>query len=135
MAEGGCVVPLEILLAMVVLGIAGIAVLTIWLGLSQQRALSEDTAQADWLRHFPDDVVQSVWISSDAHAALCLTDAGPGLLWAVGADTTARRLGAARVTDTRGGLDIVFDDFTAPRVHLRLYDDARLVWKRLMEAA
>ena len=127
--------PLEILLAMVVLGIAGIAILTIWLGFGRRRALSEDTAQADWLRHFPDDVVQSVWISSDAHAAFVLTDQGPGLIWAMGADTTARRLLDARVIDSAGGLEISFPDFTAPRVAVRLDEDARLVWKRLMEGS
>ncbi len=125
--------PLEILLAMVVLGIAGIAILTIWLGFGRRRALSEDTSQADWLRHFPEDVVRSVWISSDAHAALVLTDRGPGLLWAMGADTTARRLSDAQVSETASGLDIRFADFTAPRVGLRLDADARLVWKRMME--
>lgn len=125
--------PLEILLGLVVFGIAGIAVLTIWLGFGARRALSEDSARADWQRHFPEDDVRSVWISSDAHAALVLTDAGPGLLWAMGADTAARRLEAAQVTDTAGGLDVVFADFTAPRVRLQLDADARLVWKRLME--
>ena len=127
--------PLEILLGLVVFGIAGIAVLTLWLGFGARKALSEDTARTDWLRHFPEGRVHSVWISSDAHAALVLTDAGAGLLWSMGAYTAARALTGAQVMDTSTGLAIAFADFTAPRVAVRLDDDARLVWKRLMEAA
>ena len=124
--------PLEILLGLVVAGIAGIALLTMALGLAARRSLSQESARAEWLRHFPDDAVQSVWVAQDGHSALILTEAGPGLLWPMGADTVGRRLIDFDMIDTPTGLDITFHDFTAPRARLRLGEDERLVWKSLM---
>ena len=82
--------PLEILLILVVGGIAGIAGLTWLAGLAKPRQLTEEDARSEWTRHYPDDFVQSTWITHDAKAALVMTEQGAGLLWVMGADTVAR---------------------------------------------
>lgn len=124
--------PLEILLILVVGGIAGIAALTWLAGLAQPRQLNEQDAQSEWARHYPDDTVQSVWVTHDAKAALVITDQGPGLLWVMGADTVGRHLRDFDLIDEPHGLSVIFHDYTAPKTHLHLDEDERLVWKNLI---
>lgn len=124
--------PLEILVLLVVAGIAGIAFLTWLAGLAKPRALDETDSRAEWVRHFPDDVITSVWITHDQRAALVLTEEGPGLLWVMGADTTGRHLLDFDLIDEPHGLTVIFHDYTAPKVHLHLDEDERLVWQNLI---
>jgi hypothetical protein len=56
--------PLPVLIALVIGGIAGIALILHLSGRSRVVALTEVTARAAWLRHFPDDRV-----ARDSHAA------------------------------------------------------------------
>jgi len=127
--------PLSILLPMVVLGIAGIAVLLHLLGLSKP-ATFEDKAAARraWLREFPEDTPTRVTLSHDRHAALVETPRGPGVVWPMGADTTARYLDGAHVTQTDTGLRIALPDYTAPRIALKLDPEEARQWPGLMEA-
>lgn len=125
--------PLTILLALVVGGIAGIALLLHLSGRSRKRVLTPETAADDWLRHFPQDQVYEATISHDGHAALVLTGAGPGLLWAFGANTVARRLKDFDLIDKGARLRVVFHDFTAPAVSLRLDDFERQHWLNRMQ--
>lgn len=124
--------PLEILLALVVGGIAGIAGLTWLAGLAKPRQLNEADAQSEWARHYPDDFVQSVWVTHDAKAALVMAKEGAGLLWVMGADTVGRHLSDFDLIDEPHGLSVIFHDFTAPKVHLHLDEDERLVWQKLI---
>lgn len=124
--------PLEILLILVVGGIAGIAALTWLAGLARPRQLDEADARREWARHFPDDMITSVWISHDQRAALVMAEEGPGLLWVMGADTVARHLMDFDLIDEPHGLSVNFHDYTAPAVHLHLDADERLVWQKLM---
>ncbi|MFY9211067.1 MAG: hypothetical protein WAO69_08065 [Aestuariivita sp.] len=124
--------PLEILLIVVIGGVAGIVFLTWIAGLAKPRQLDEDDARTQWARHFPDDMVRSVWITHDSRAALVMTQDGPGLLWVTGADTTARHLLDFDLIDEAHGLTITFHDYTAPSVHLHLDSDERLVWQKLI---
>ena len=124
--------PLEILLILVVGGIAGIAALTWLAGLAAPRQLSDEDVRAQWARHYPDQPAQSVWITHDQRAALVMTDTGPGLLWVMGADTTARPLVDFDLIDTAEGFTVKFHDYTAPKVHLHLDDDERVVWQNLI---
>ena len=78
---------LELLLALVLGGISGIAVLLHLTGRSRQAVLGVETARTAWLRHFPEDSVLRVLPADGGQAALVLTSGGPGLLWAFGADT------------------------------------------------
>ncbi len=124
--------PLEILLALVILGIAGIALLLHLTGRSARTRLSAPSARAHWLRHFPDDTVLDVTVADSGDAALVRTPAGPGLLWAFGADTVARPLQGFDLLDTRDGVRVIFHDFAAPSVRLTLTPDERASWRQDM---
>ncbi len=124
--------PLEVLLTLVVGGIASIVVALHLLGKSARRVLSRDDAHAAWHRHFPDDTIVDVRLSGDGHAALVQTEQGPGLLWAFGIDTVARHLRDFDLIDTPNGLRIRFHDYSAPGVTLVLGPDERAEWTNRM---
>ncbi|TMV10240.1 hypothetical protein FGK63_04030 [Ruegeria sediminis] len=127
--------PLEVMLALVIGGIAGIALLLHLSGRSNQRVLTPEIAREEWRRHFPDDMIVDVTLAHDGHAALMRTETGPGLLWALGADTVARHLMDFDWLDHPKGLEIFFHDFGAPRVLVRLDETERRHWRHLMEPA
>ncbi|MDU9005819.1 hypothetical protein [Sedimentitalea todarodis] len=124
--------PLQILLTLVIGGIAAIAMLLHMLGKSALLALDTNSAKEAWLRHFPDDTVQDLLVAGDGHAALVLTDRGPGLLWSFGADTVARHLRDFTYLDGDTRQTIRFSDYGAPRVCLRLTATERQRWQTLM---
>ncbi|MBY5986410.1 MULTISPECIES: hypothetical protein [Roseovarius] len=127
--------PLSILLPMVVLGIAGIAVLLHLLGLSQPATFDNEAAAGRaWLREFPEDTPTRITLSHDRHAALVETLQGRGVVWPMGADTTARYLDGAEITQTGTGLRIALPDYTAPRITLTLDPEEARHWPGLMEA-
>lgn len=127
--------PLETLLILVVGGITTIAIILHLTGRSERAALRPDTVRAAWLRHFPQDEVRDILLARDGHAALVETQAGPGLLWALGADTVGRRLQDYTFSDTGDGLTIRFHDFTAPRVTLTLAPDETPIWQQRLARA
>lgn len=127
--------PLEILLVLVVGGIAGITLLLHLTGRSRQVVLTPETAQAQWLRHFPDDTVIDVTVAHNGSAALVRTETGAGLLWSFGADTVARHLLDFDRLDHPEGFEVQFHDFGTPRVILHLDDTERRHWRHLMEPA
>ncbi|MEO1733099.1 MAG: hypothetical protein AAFR45_05650 [Pseudomonadota bacterium] len=126
--------PLHILIILVVGGIAGITVLLHGLGYSRSKQLQDSAMLRDeWLRHFPEDSFDDLdsfefLISSNKDRAILRSDQGYGLLWAMGADTAARRLDTLRWKETRTGLAIRFDDPGAPSVHIRLDPADRPLW-------
>ena len=62
--------PLELLLVLVIGGIAGIAVLLHVLGFSRSLTFEDEAAaRAAWLRAFPDDTVTGVTLSESQSAA------------------------------------------------------------------
>jgi len=122
--------PLSILLPMVVVGIAGIAVLLHLLGLSRRATLADAAkARAAWLREFPTDAPIHVTLCDNRSAALIATETGRGVVWPMGADTTARYLTGARVTKTSSGLRLDLPDYTAPRIHIALDPDEATAWQ------
>ncbi|ETX27654.1 hypothetical protein [Roseivivax isoporae] len=123
--------PFGVLIALVMCGIAGIAVLTHALGLSA-RAPFPDTAaaRAAWLREYPALAPADVVMSRDGRSALIVTAGGPGVVWRFGADSTARLLTGARVRRCARGLDIRLPDFTAPRIVLDLSAEETDAWTR-----
>lgn len=125
--------PLGILLALVVGGIAGITLLLHITGKSRVHVLTPEAASTQWLRHFPDDAVIDVTVTHDGHAALVRTKAGPGLLWSFGADTVARYLLDCTQHAHPDGLAIRFRDFSAPYVILHLDETERRHWHNLMD--
>lgn len=126
--------PLQILLPMVVIGIAGIVVLLHMLGRSELARLEDDdAARRAWLREYPGTPPARVILSHDRHAALIETARGAGVVWPMGMDTTARFLRGATIRRTKDGLCIDLPDFTAPRIRLRLNDDEADLWPTLME--
>jgi hypothetical protein len=127
--------PLGLLLTLVIGGIAGIALALHLLGLSRQHRFDDaaDAARA-WDRECPEDPALRVTLSHDRHAALIETARGHGIVWPMGADTTARDLSGARITRTRAGLRIDLPDFTAPHVHLHLDAAEADRWPQLMTA-
>ncbi|SLN22030.1 hypothetical protein ROJ8625_00854 [Roseivivax jejudonensis] len=124
--------PLEVLIALVVCGIAGIAILTHLFGLSSRSVFEDEAAaRAAWLREFPQLSPGEVTLATDRHAALVTTRKGPGLVWSFGADTTARLLTGARVSRDARGLVIRLPDYSAPRIRLSLDDDEAARWTTL----
>lgn len=127
--------PLELLLILVVTGIAGIAVLLHLLGRSDQARLFVEDAHTHWHRHFPDDHIIDATVSADGRAALIRTDQGAGLLWAFGADTVGRHLTDFDMIETPTGLQIRFHDYATPKVSLHLAGQERAHWINLMRPA
>lgn len=124
--------PLEILLALVVIGIAGIAVLLHLTGRSDQTSLNTATAQAQWLRHFPQDEIVDITLAASGQSALVRTVQGPGLLWVFGADTVARHLNGADLVETDTGLRVLFHDYAVPALSLTLTETERQHWQTLI---
>ncbi|MHA6324510.1 hypothetical protein [Roseivivax sp. CAU 1753] len=127
--------PLEILIALVVAGILGIAALTHLLGLSTPRRFDDATARTAFLREYPEIPIRQVTLAENRHAALLATDAGPALVWAMGADSCARMLSDVRTEETPHGLLLHLPDITAPRIRLTLDPSERAHWQHLTGAA
>ncbi|MCE8537826.1 hypothetical protein KBY27_10175 [Ruegeria pomeroyi] len=127
--------PLEILLILVIGGISAIAIVLHLTGRSERAILRPETLQAAWLRHFPEDHVMGTLLAHDCHAALVETQSGPGLIWALGADTVGRHLRDYEIDEVSGGLTITFHDFTAPRVTLKLDPDETPIWQQRLARA
>jgi len=125
--------PLEILLILVFVGITGIVVLLHFLGLSARARFGDkaDAARA-WAAEFADDPALEVILGRDHHAALITTARAQGIVWPMGADTTARYLTGARIRKTKTGLRIDLPDFTAPHIHLTLAPDEARNWPELL---
>jgi len=121
--------PLEILLPMVVFGIAGIAVLLHLLGLTGKRTFhTQDQARASWMSEFPQLPAKSIKISENHQYALIDTAKGLGLLWPMGADCTARLLTGAEVSMAKRHLIIRLPDYTAPIIRLNLTAKEAAQW-------
>ncbi|MHA7874809.1 hypothetical protein [Roseivivax sp.] len=121
--------PLGILIALVVGGIAGIALLTHVFGFSAARRFADaDEARAAFLREYPETRVDRVTLSADGAAALLETGDGPALAWAMGADTSARLLSEVRVEETPRGLRFRLPDMTAPCIDIALAPEDRAAW-------
>ncbi|MEX0305799.1 MAG: hypothetical protein AB3N12_00300 [Ruegeria sp.] len=127
--------PLEILLILVVGGIAGVTLLLHLTGKSRLHVLTSETAQEQWQRHFPDDIVIDVTVAHDSHTALVRTETGAGLLWSFGADTVARHLREFDWLEHPEGFEFRFHDFSTPRVIIHLDETERQHWQQLMDPA
>ncbi|WP_299744005.1 hypothetical protein [uncultured Tateyamaria sp.] len=122
--------PLHILLILVVGGIAGIALVLHWLGLSKVPPFTPETASAAWLRAHPDDVIEKTMITADGRAARITTERGPGILWQMGADTCARLLtGNETLRINAKSTTLYLDDYAAPKVRLHLTPDEYTDWQ------
>lgn len=125
--------PLPILISLVVFGILGIAGLTWRLGMARaMRFDSDDAARRAFAREFPDCAVQRVMLCKDGSAAFLETARGPAIVWAMGADSTARLLDAPAVTRTKTGLRLELPDYTAPHIALRLSAEEADLWQNRM---
>ncbi|SDN52942.1 hypothetical protein SAMN05216196_101809 [Lutimaribacter pacificus] len=121
--------PLHILGILVVGGIAGVAVLLHLLGLSRVRRFGDEAAaRAAWAAEFPDIPANRAVLCRNRAAALIETPQGPGVVWPMGADSTARFLTGARIARSRDGLTIRLPDYTAPRIRLTLDPDEAEAW-------
>lgn len=126
--------PLNTLLPLVIVGIGGIAVLLHLLGLSRRARFDSDaTARAAWLREFPGDVPTRVTLCQNHSAALIEASQGSGIVWPMGADTTARYLAGASINQTETGLRIDLPDYTAPHIHLTLAAEEVAIWSSLLK--
>lgn len=129
--------PLEILAPMVVIGIAGIALMLHLSGLSRTQPLTADRVTRDWLAQMPALPPLSVAFSDDSRTALIETAQGPGLLWVFGADTAARLFtDPPTLAETPDRLIVTTGDFTAPRVSIALAGAGdRQRWSGILTAA
>lgn len=120
--------------AIVVIGITGVIALIHFLGFSRKFQIdSDETAQTQWLRQWPDDTVKGLFRAQEGHAALIESQNGPGLLWSFGADTTARHIKTADMTQCETGLVFNLHDFTAPHVTITLGPDEAKLWQNEIE--
>ncbi|MEP2531773.1 hypothetical protein [Shimia sp.] len=121
--------PLEILLVLVVGGIAGITVILHRLGLSRRFQFeNEEAARTAWLREIPDRQPTRIILSPDRMTALIMTDQGPGLAWSHGADTVARPVSGCTTCETETGLRVEFNDIGTPRTDITLPGTDRQHW-------
>ncbi|WP_405117036.1 hypothetical protein L0Z64_16475 [Phaeobacter sp. BS23] len=127
--------PLEILIAMVLVGIIVIAILLHLTGRSAPVLMTCETAAKAWARHDPDSRIHDAQPSTLGHAALIDTDNGLGLVWCFGADTIARPLAGCSLMDHPKGFRVRFSDFATPSVLLHLSDKEREGWRRRILAA
>ncbi|MEQ9258404.1 MAG: hypothetical protein RIG84_04835 [Roseovarius sp.] len=126
--------PLHVLIPMVAIGIAGVTLLLHLLGRSERAFLADEAAaRRAWLREYPDAVPTRVILSHDGHAALVETAEGPGIVWPMGADTTARFLRGAHIHRTKRGLRVDLRDFAAPCIRLTLDEDEADLWPTHMK--
>ncbi len=128
--------PLSVLIPVVVIGIAGIAVILHLLGLTAPRRIADEAeALAAWAREFPEAPAIDARISADQRAALIeLCNGETGLVWCIGADTVARPLAGADVIETETGLDFYLQDMAAPHVSVALSPQDRPRWKEFIPA-
>lgn len=114
--------PLSILLPLVVFGITGIVLLVHLTGNSRRLTFkTPDQAITHWHRQFPDVPAQAAHLSDDGHVALIETIGMAGLVWSMGADSTARRLTPdCNMTPSPLGLRVRFHDFTAPALKINI---------------
>ncbi len=126
---------LQVLLALVVGGIAGIAALLHILGLTDPRQFARKRdAELAWLREVPEHPPTGVQLSSDRLAALITTDNVAGLVWCFGDDTVARVLQDPAPQTTDKGLRFGFSDFGSTTVNVNLTKTDRDVWLNTMRA-
>lgn len=127
--------PLELLLILVIGGIAAIAVLLHLTGRSNKRVLSAAAARAAWQRQFPESRVSQLVVADNGHAALIRdaeASAPLGLVWSFGADTVARTLQDIDLARTNDGLRLSFADYSAPRVLLHLTPTETNSWQQMI---
>lgn len=126
--------PLGILFILVVGGISAVAAAMHFLGLSTRKTFDGSAAvRAAWADEFADDPARDITISGDRHAALIATNNGrPGIVFPMGADSTARYIDGSVATPTKRGLRIKIDDFTAPRIRLRMPPDEAARWSEII---
>lgn len=128
--------PLELLLILVIGGIAAIAVLLHLSGRSQERLLDDAEARRAWHRQFPESRIAEQIVAQSGHAALIRdTDASAplGLVWSFGADTVARTLQDVTLHQTPNGLSIRFADYSAPHVRLQLTATETQRWQQIIQ--
>jgi hypothetical protein len=124
---------LQVLLLLVVGGIAGIAILLHIMGLTEPRRFKDGSdALAAWAREVPEQVPSELHLSSDNRAALILLDNGFGIVWCHGDDTVARHIPVLQPQKTKRGLRFSFPDFGASAldVHLDAPEQAR--WLQML---
>ena len=117
--------PLSVLLPLVVLGIAGIVLLVLWLRPTPPLVMTEDSALEIWNHRNPLAPADRVDLHPTGRFALVHTPAGPGLVWAMGADPVTRLLQPPpRVRTTPRALKLKLQDVTASAVTIPFDDPA-----------
>ncbi|MCH2165607.1 MAG: hypothetical protein MK098_13270 [Marinovum sp.] len=129
--------PLEILLGLVIGGIAGIAVLLHFTGRSKAHEMATPRdAKGHWNDTYPDHPAQDAMLSTTGQAALIRHREGFGVVWSMGQDVAARMIDpkVLNIKDTARHLVLRTTDYTAPRIRLVLTADERPVWRATLES-
>ena len=128
--------PLHILGPLVVIGIAGIAVILHLLGRTSPRRFADEAeARTSWEREYPQNPALSVHLSSDNRAALIRATRGLGLVWCFGDDTVARVVTRSKTRPTATGLAFERREFAARKIHVTLDADDRAAWQTQLDSA
>ncbi|WP_136443218.1 hypothetical protein [Pacificoceanicola onchidii] len=121
--------PLHLLVPLVVGGIFAIMIATVLMGMNKPRRFETDKeAVYAWSREYPRASVLQTSLAANKSAALIRSEEGLGLVWAIGADSTARFLAGAVVSQTVTGLTLELPDYAAPGVQLELEPDEARDW-------
>ncbi|PIB23234.1 hypothetical protein BFP76_09470 [Amylibacter kogurei] len=107
---------------MVVIGIISIGIVLHLLGNSKRLVFTNaDQVIERWLREHPETLVERVEISDTGHQAIVKSNAGIGIIWVMGFDTTSRLINLPVQTSIHpSGISIKLADFTAPRIKIDL---------------
>jgi|GEM_PF-2949608 len=128
--------PLNILLPMVVLGIAGLVLLVRLLRPTPPLTLANrKAARALWDHRNPENPARAIHLSRSRNAALIETDTAAGLLWSMGCDPVTRLFHTAPdCHETDKTLIVRTGDFTAPKITIALPDPTeRRRWRSVLE--
>lgn len=128
--------PLNILLPVVIAGIAGITLLILLLRPTPRLIFATaDEAIEAWNRRNPFHPATRAMVNPAGTHALIVTETKPGLLWSMGADPVTRLLDMPfKLTEHNKGLVVRTDDVTAPRIAIPLHDaELRRNWRALLE--
>jgi len=121
--------PLELLLTLVVGGIAAVVLLVHLVGWSKPLTLSAKSAREEFVWDNPGAVIRDVVLSEDGRSALVeLEDGGTGFVEVLGDGTLTRRLAretVVRVDRAGARLNIVLSDFTDPRLTITFSNEEK----------
>lgn len=128
--------PLEVLGAIVVIGLLGVYVLMRVMRFDRRaRLINTEMVCEEWAADNPTAPAIEVLLADSGQVALVRSKRGWGVLWIMGLDTASHALGGATVAAHSRGLELKWPDFSAPSLVLELTPDEVTDWQKQIEEA